>query len=109
MTARERLAEELREHALVLGEVTLTSGLKAQYYVDAKRAILRRARRRRRREGLLRAQGDQAPRPVAPYRRTAAGGRGPLPGRRGRRQHGGVDRRGDRGAARGRPRDLRRS
>jgi len=28
------------EHALVLGEVTLTSGLEAQYYVDAKRAIL---------------------------------------------------------------------
>ena len=42
MTARGRLAEELREHALVLGEVTLTSGLTAQYYVDAKRAILRR-------------------------------------------------------------------
>jgi orotate phosphoribosyltransferase len=31
----------LREHALVIGEVTLTSGRKAQYYVDAKRAILR--------------------------------------------------------------------
>ena len=42
MTARGRLADELREHALVLGEVTLTSGLTAQYYVDAKRAILRR-------------------------------------------------------------------
>ncbi len=40
-TARERLIEELREHALVLGEVTLTSGATAQYYVDAKRAILR--------------------------------------------------------------------
>ena len=40
-TARQRLIEELREHALVLGEVTLTSGAKAQYYVDAKRAILR--------------------------------------------------------------------
>jgi orotate phosphoribosyltransferase len=39
--ARERLIEELREHALVIGEVTLTSGAKAQYYVDAKRAILR--------------------------------------------------------------------
>ena len=42
MSARGRLADELREHALVLGEVTLTSGLTAQYYVDAKRAILRR-------------------------------------------------------------------
>jgi orotate phosphoribosyltransferase len=39
--ARERLIAELREHALVIGEVTLTSGAKAQYYVDAKRAILR--------------------------------------------------------------------
>jgi orotate phosphoribosyltransferase len=38
---RERLVELLREHALVIGEVTLTSGAKAQYYVDAKRAILR--------------------------------------------------------------------
>jgi orotate phosphoribosyltransferase len=34
------LVAELREHALVIGEVTLTSGLKADYYVDAKRAIL---------------------------------------------------------------------
>jgi orotate phosphoribosyltransferase len=39
-TARERLIAELREHALVIGEVTLTSGRTAQYYVDAKRAIL---------------------------------------------------------------------
>jgi orotate phosphoribosyltransferase len=38
--ARERLVKELREHALVIGEVTLTSGARAQYYVDAKRAIL---------------------------------------------------------------------
>lgn len=30
----------LRDHALVIGEVTLTSGRTAQYYVDAKRAIL---------------------------------------------------------------------
>src|SRR5580765_1980961 len=40
MHARDRLIAELREHALVVGEVTLTSGRKAQYYVDAKRAIL---------------------------------------------------------------------
>jgi orotate phosphoribosyltransferase len=39
-TARERLIAELREHALVIGEVTLTSGQKADYYVDAKRATL---------------------------------------------------------------------
>ncbi len=39
--ARQRLIAELREHALVIGEVTLTSGRTAHYYVDAKRAILR--------------------------------------------------------------------
>jgi orotate phosphoribosyltransferase len=39
--ARARLVEELRSHALVIGEVTLTSGARAEYYVDAKRAILR--------------------------------------------------------------------
>jgi orotate phosphoribosyltransferase len=41
--ARERLVAELREHALVIGTVTLTSGAQAEYYVDAKRAILRPA------------------------------------------------------------------
>jgi orotate phosphoribosyltransferase len=41
--ARERLLEQLRAHALQIGEVTLTSGARAQYYVDAKRAILRPA------------------------------------------------------------------
>ena len=39
-TVQNRLIEALREHALVIGEVTLTSGRTAQYYVDAKRAIL---------------------------------------------------------------------
>jgi orotate phosphoribosyltransferase len=39
-STRARLLAELREHALVLGEVTLTSGAKARYLVDAKRAIL---------------------------------------------------------------------
>jgi orotate phosphoribosyltransferase len=39
--ARSCLIGELREHALVIGEVTLTSGARASYYVDAKRAILR--------------------------------------------------------------------
>jgi orotate phosphoribosyltransferase len=41
MGARERLIDELRTHALVIGEVVLTSGQVAQYYVDAKRAVLR--------------------------------------------------------------------
>ena len=40
---RQRLLEELREHALVIGEVTLSSGRTASYYVDAKRALLRPA------------------------------------------------------------------
>src|ERR1700759_811001 len=43
MPARERLIDELRTHALVLGDVVLTSGRTASYYVDAKRAILRPA------------------------------------------------------------------
>jgi orotate phosphoribosyltransferase len=38
--ARERLLAELRAHALVIGEVTLSSGAVAQYLIDAKRAIL---------------------------------------------------------------------
>src|SRR5213082_3522037 len=43
MAAKETLVEELRRHALVVGEVTLTSGRTAAYYVDAKRAVLRPA------------------------------------------------------------------
>jgi orotate phosphoribosyltransferase len=43
MSPKQRLADELRKHAVVVGEVTLTSGRTAQYYVDAKRAILRPA------------------------------------------------------------------
>ena len=41
--ARDELLHELREHALVIGEVVLTSGAVAEYLVDAKRAILLRA------------------------------------------------------------------
>lgn len=40
-TAESVLLAELREHALVIGKVTLSSGLEADYYVDVKRAILR--------------------------------------------------------------------
>src|SRR6187200_187560 len=43
MSARDRLIDELRDHAVIVGEVVLTSGRTAQYYVDAKRAILRPA------------------------------------------------------------------
>jgi len=66
MSARGRLADELREHALVLGEVTLTSGLTAQYYVDAKRAILRRA-------GFM-ALGELLAERAAAWNATAVGG-----------------------------------
>jgi orotate phosphoribosyltransferase len=41
--AREVLVAQLREHALVIGTVVLTSGRTAEYLVDAKRAILRPA------------------------------------------------------------------
>lgn len=41
--AKQTLLAELREHSLVIGEVTLASGAKAQYYVDARRALLRPA------------------------------------------------------------------
>ena len=40
-SSRERLLAELREQALVIGEVVLTSGKTSQYLIDAKRAILR--------------------------------------------------------------------
>jgi orotate phosphoribosyltransferase len=41
--AKGTLLAELREHSLVIGEVTLSSGAVAQYYVDARRALLRPA------------------------------------------------------------------
>jgi orotate phosphoribosyltransferase len=41
--AKRTLLDELREHSLVLGEVTLSSGATAQYYVDARRALMRPA------------------------------------------------------------------
>ena len=63
---RGRLVEELRTHALVIGEVTLTSGALAQYYVDAKRAILRP-------EGFA-ALGRLLAAQVAEWQATAVGG-----------------------------------
>jgi orotate phosphoribosyltransferase len=38
--ARERLLRVLRDEALVIGDVVLTSGVTAHYLVDAKRAVL---------------------------------------------------------------------
>jgi orotate phosphoribosyltransferase len=40
MDAKLRLVDELRTHAVIVGDVVLTSGRTAKYYVDAKRAIL---------------------------------------------------------------------
>jgi orotate phosphoribosyltransferase len=41
VAAKETLLGELREHSLVIGEVTLSSGATAQYYVDARRTLMR--------------------------------------------------------------------
>jgi orotate phosphoribosyltransferase len=65
-TARERLVAELREHALVIGEVTLASGRTSQYLVDAKRAILRR-------EGFV-ALAELVVERAAAWEATAVGG-----------------------------------
>jgi orotate phosphoribosyltransferase len=64
--ARGRLISELREHALVIGTVTLTSGARAEYYVDAKRAILR--------PGGFAALGTLVAGQVAEWGGTAVGG-----------------------------------
>jgi orotate phosphoribosyltransferase len=39
--AKTALLSVLREHSLILGEVTLASGAIAQYYVDARRTLMR--------------------------------------------------------------------
>lgn len=39
--AKTTLIELLRDHSLILGEVTLASGAKASYYVDVRRTIMR--------------------------------------------------------------------
>jgi orotate phosphoribosyltransferase len=64
--AHDTLLAELREHALVIGEVTLSSGKTAQYYVDAKRAILR--------PPAFRAVGDLIAAEAAERGATAVGG-----------------------------------
>ena len=66
MSATQRLVDELRSHALVIGEVVLTSGATAQYYVDAKRAILRTAG--------FRALGEIVAGHAAAWGATAVGG-----------------------------------
>src|SRR5919204_6429238 len=66
MGPRERLIDELRTHALVMGEVVLTSGRTAQYYVDAKRAILR--------PGGFAALGELVAERARAWNATAVGG-----------------------------------
>ena len=66
MDARERLIALLREHALVVGEIVLTSGARASYYVDAKRATLLP-------EGFA-ALGELVARQAREWRATAVGG-----------------------------------
>jgi orotate phosphoribosyltransferase len=65
-TARERLLQVLRDEALVIGEVVLTSGVTAQYLVDAKRAILLRS-------GFM-ALGELVAAQAAEWGATAVGG-----------------------------------
>jgi orotate phosphoribosyltransferase len=64
--ARDSLLAELREHALLIGEVTLSSGQTAQYYVDAKRALLRPA--------AFRAAGELVAAEAAERGASAVGG-----------------------------------
>lgn len=64
--ATSRLTEQLREHALVIGRVTLSSGAEAEYYVDAKRATLRP-------EGFT-ALGELVAARAAEHGATAVGG-----------------------------------
>ena len=66
MDAKARLVQQLREHALVLGDVVLTSGLRASYYVDAKRATLLPA-------GFA-ALGELVAEQAREWRATAVGG-----------------------------------
>ena len=64
--ARETLLDELRTHALVIGRVTLSSGAEAEYYVDARRALLR--------PRAFRAAGELIAATAAEVGATAVGG-----------------------------------
>ena len=66
MGAKSLLVDELRTHALVIGEVTLTSGRTASYYVDAKRAVLL--------PGGFRAMGELVAEKARAWDATAVGG-----------------------------------
>ncbi|MGI9021219.1 MAG: orotate phosphoribosyltransferase [Solirubrobacterales bacterium] len=64
--ARETLLDEVREHGLVIGRVTLSSGAEADYYVDARQALLRPA--------AFRAAGDLLAAAALDAEATAVGG-----------------------------------
>jgi len=64
--AKRTLLAELRQHSLIIGEVTLASGATAQYYVDARRALLRPAG--------FRAAGELIAAAAAEVGATAVGG-----------------------------------
>ena len=66
MGAKNRLVDELRTHALVIGQVQLTSGRTAEYYVDAKRAVLLPAG--------FRALGELVAEKARAWNATAVGG-----------------------------------
>jgi orotate phosphoribosyltransferase len=66
MGAKNRLVDELRTYALVIGRVTLTSGRVAEYYVDAKRAVLLPAG--------FRAMGELVAEKARAWDATAVGG-----------------------------------
>src|SRR4051795_5157659 len=66
MGAKDRLVDELRNHALVIGQVTLTSGRTAEYYVDAKRAVMLPAG--------FRALGELVAEKARAWNATAVGG-----------------------------------
>ena len=82
--AKRTLLAELREHSLVLGEVTLSSGATAQYYVDARRTLMRPAG--------FRAAGELIAAAAAELGADAVGGPAtaaiPPPARRSRRPPG---------------------
>jgi orotate phosphoribosyltransferase len=64
--AKQTLLGELREHSLVIGEVTLASGAIAQYYVDARRTLMR--------PGGFRAAGELIAAAAHEVGATAVGG-----------------------------------
>ena len=64
--AKRTLLGELREHSLVIGEVTLAGGQVAQYYVDARRTLMR--------PGGFRAAGELIAAAAHEVGATAVGG-----------------------------------